>query len=391
MKALYIAFDVFPRPKGSTSHIASMVETLAETFGEVELLCLGTPEMPAWQREGRIEIRRFRERKRELLGRATAFARFVEERVRTLRGTLCLAVFRDPWGGVPLLRAGAQCPAIFEVNALPTWELGYSRPALADNAALRAKIGDLERRCLREAARILCVSPVTREALVGLGVGRDRMMVIPNAAHDVFFHPAAACPIAALESGEWFGYIGSLQPWQGVETAIDAFALLAEERPSSRMLILHSGNSRAARVAARRVAKRRLEERVLLHGPVAREGVAGVLRRLRFTAVPLADTPRNTVQGCCPLKMIESMAAATPVIASDLAVCREWLTEEKEGLLAPAGDARSWALVMRRLFADEGLRERLRRGARARAEACYARGVVEKELKAYFLETAAGG
>ncbi|MBI4893380.1 MAG: glycosyltransferase [Acidobacteria bacterium] len=391
MKALYIAFDVFPKPKGSTSHIASMVGTLGETFGEVELLCLGTPEMPAWQREGRIEIRRFNERRRELTGRATAFARFVQERVRALRGDLALAVFRDPWGGVPLLKTGPGCAAIFEVNALPTWELSYSRPALQRNAALRAKLGDMERLCLRKAARILCVSSVTREALCELGVERGTIRVIPNAAHDVFFDEGAECPIAALQAGEWFGYIGSLQPWQGVETVIDALALLAEDAPESRLLVLHGGNPRAARALERRAAKRGLSDRVLLHAPLGREGVAGVLRRLRFTTAPLADTARNTVQGCCPVKMIESMAAGTPVIASDLAACREWMQEEKEGLLAPAGDARGWALRMRRLLRDERLRERLGHGARERARACFARAVVERELSEQFLEIAGGG
>ncbi len=390
LKALYIAFDVFPKPKGSTSHIASMAATLGETFGAVEVLCLGMPEMPAWQREGRIEIRRFTERRRELTGRATAFARFVEERVRALKGSLALAVFRDPWGGVPLLKAEPGCPAIFEVNALPTWELSYSRPALRGNAALRAKLGDMERRCLREAERILCVSSVTRAALCGLGVERGKIRVIPNAAQDVFFEEGAACPIAALAEGEWFGYIGSLQAWQGVETVIDALALLAEDAPRSRLLVLHGGNARAARAVARRAARRGLSERVLVHGPVGREGVAGVLRRLRFTTAPLADTARNTLQGCCPVKMIESMATGTPVIASDLEACREWMEEEKEGLLAPAGDARGWALAMRRLLRDERLRERLGHGARARAEACFARPVVESELREQFLLSAGG-
>lgn len=209
-RALYVAFDVFPRAKGSTSHIASMVACLQRVFGGVTLLCLGTAEMPAFQREGAIEIYRFRERRRLLLRRATDFARFVAGHTRRLRGELALAVFRDPWGGYPLLRAAPGCPSIFEVNALPSWELEYSRPALRDNAALRAKLQDIERRCLREASRVLCVSSVTRRAL-----GVDAT-VIPNLAHDVFFR-AAARP-----AGQRCGYIGGLQPWQGIEQAIDS-------------------------------------------------------------------------------------------------------------------------------------------------------------------------
>ncbi len=391
MKALYVAFDTFPRAKGSSSHIASMVTTLEQSFGVVELICLGTPEMPAFQREGGIEIYRFRERHRDLPRRATAFASFVAGRVHRLRGSLALAVFRDPWGGYPLLRSRPDCPAMFEVNALPSWELGYSRPALAANAALQAKLGDMERRCLREAARVLCVSSVTRDALACEGVERGKIAVIPNAAHDVFFEPPAGpSPIPALSQGAWFGYIGSLQPWQGVEALIDAYALVARDCPESRLLILHGDGARSLRAVGRAIARRQLQDRVLLHPPLALEDVVRVLRQLRFTAVPLTDTPRNTVQGCCPVKMIESMAAATPVIASDLAACREWVCDGREGLLATPGASREWALAIRRLFRDEPFRQSLGRGARARAEASFARPVIQQQLKEEFLTTAGG-
>ncbi|MGC4053756.1 MAG: glycosyltransferase [Paludibaculum sp.] len=391
-KALYIAFDIFPRAKGSSSHIASMVTALERTFGSVVLLCLGTPGMPAYQKEGGIEIYRFRRLHHDLLTRATAFARFVTEQVAPLRGLLRLAVFRDPWGGYPLLRAQPGCPSIFEVNALPTWELGYSRPALASNAALRAKLGDMERRCLREAVRVLCVSSVTSEALSGLGVDRERIHVIPNEAREVFFHPPAGpSPIPALDTGKWFAYVGSLQSWQGVEGVIDAFALAARDCEDSRLLILHGGQERLTRPVARAVARRELSGRVLLHEPLEPEGVSAVLRRVRFTVVPLADTPRNTVQGCCPVKMIESMAAGAPVIASDLAVCREWVRAGREGMLATPGDSRAWALAIRRLMRDEPLRQSLSSGARLKAESSFAPPVIQRQLEHQFLSAAGGG
>jgi len=389
--SLYIAFDVFPRAKGSSSHIASMVRGLERTFGSARLLCLGTPEMPAYQREGDIEIFRFRERRRDLLTRATLFARFVARHTRALRGGLRLAVFRDPWGGYPLLRTEPGCPALFEVNALPSWELAYSRPGLAADAALQAKLRDMERYCLRRAARVLCVSSVTRRALAAEGVEARRVDVIPNVAHDEFFAGASLpCPIAALEEGDWCGYIGGLQPWQGVETLIDAFAMAAPDVPRARLLILHGDTPRMVRAVERRIARSRMGERILLHSPLAAEGVAAVLARLRFTAVPLADTPRNTVQGCCPIKLVESLAAGTPVVASDLAVCREWVAEGQEALLVAPGDVRGWALALRRMF-----REPLASGAgspaRRRAETTFAWRVVHEQLHNMFQYAAAGG
>jgi len=37
------------------------------------------------------------------------------------------------------------------------------------------------------------------------------------------------------------------------------------------------------------------------------------------------------------------------VIASDLAVCRDWIAHGRDGLLAACGDTRAWALAIRRL------------------------------------------
>lgn len=390
--ALYIAFDVFPRAKGSSSHIASMVRGLEDVFGSVRLLCLGSPDMSAVQREGSVEIFRFRERRRDLLARATAFARFVARHTRELSGTLRLAVFRDPWGGYPLLRTAPGCRTIFEVNALPSWELSYSRPGLASDPALLAKLRDMERLCLRQATRVLCVSSVTRQALIGEGVAPDRIQTIPNVAHDPFFGGGSRpCPIPEIEAGNWCGYIGGLQPWQGVDTLIDAFAIAAPDVPDARLLILHGDTPRAVRAIERRIGRARLGNRILLHPPLASHDVAAVLPKLQFTAVPLTDTPRNTVQGCCPVKLVESLASGTPVVASDLAVCREWVGDEVEGLLVPPDDRRFWALSLCRLFRDEAMRERMSAAARRRAERTFSWKVVHDQLQNMFQYTAAGG
>lgn len=386
--ALYIAFDVFPRAKGSSTHIASMVRALARNFASVRLLCLGVDGMPAFQREGAIEIFRYCARHRHLLQRATGFARFVTSHVRQLASHLRIAAFRDPWGGYPLLRAQPACPVLFEVNALPSWELAYSRPGILTEPALMAKLGDIERRCLHDSHRILCVSSVTRRALVNLGVAPHKIEVIPNAAGEAF--PAASshpCPIPELLNGRWFGYLGGLQPWQGVNLLLDAFALLANHWLDVRLLLLPGDSTRARHALHRQLARLQLEHRVMIHSPISHDQVPGVLSRLEFTAVPLADTERNTVQGCCPLKLVESMAAGVPVIAADLAVCREWVTHEREALLAAPGDVRAWALAIHRLLADAPLRHRLARAALLRAQAEFGWKSVHARLDRLFQHT----
>lgn len=380
--ALYVAFDVFPRAKGSSTHIASMVQALARNYGRVRLLCLGTEEMPAFQQEGPIEIYRYRGRHRHLLRRATAFAGFVTGHTQQLAGQLTFAAFRDPWGGYPLLRANPRCPTLFEVNALPSWEIAYSRPGWEDDPALMAKLEDMERRCLRDCSRILCVSSVTRRALVRRGCDAGKIEVIPNTVDDVFSTPPS-CAIPAIEEGDWAGYIGGLQPWQGVDSLLEAFALTSR----GRLLILPGDSLRAKGYLENRITQLRLRDRVMIHSAITHAEVAGVMARLRFTVVPLADTPRNTVQGCCPIKLVESMGAGTPPVASDLAVVREWVTHDREGLLVEPGDRRGWALAMETLFRDEELRRRLGAAARLRAGQCFSWNGIHRQLDGLFDRT----
>lgn len=368
-RALYVAFDVYPRPKGSSSHIASMVAALAREFAPVCVLCLGDGELALREEFAGGVIYRLPGTQRDVLARATAFAQFVEGHAVRLAGSLRLIVYRDPWGGVPAMRGAPGCPTIFEVNALPSWELAYSRPGFAESATLQAKLGDMERHCLRTADTVLCVSEVTRRALGW----EEKSVVVRNAASAVYFAPGE-CGV-----GEFCGYVGGLQAWQGVEFLVDAFAMTS----AGRLLIVHSGN-RGTRELERRIARHGLSGRVRLQGPLGAEELAGVLARLRFTVAPLTETARNTWQGCCPVKIVESMAAGTPVIASDLAVSRELITHGVDGWLVTAGDRRAWALAMERLFQNGALRDTLAANAKRTAGDNFSQAIAHEELSRVF-------
>jgi glycosyltransferase involved in cell wall biosynthesis len=72
-----------------------------------------------------------------------------------------------------------------------------------------------------------------------------------------------------------------------------------------------------------------------------------------------------TTDWMSPLKMFEYMAAARPIVASDLPALREVLNEEN-ALLVPPDDAGSLRAGFLRLLEDAGLRDRL--GAQARRD-----------------------
>ena len=389
-RAVYIAFDVFPRQKGSTSHTASMVRALAREHAPVWLLCLGFADMPRVQLEGALTIYRYTEHHPNLLVRAGGFARFVHERLLAAGERVEQVVFRDPWGGVPVLDSGVGQARLFEVNALPSWELPVTHPAVGRRAPLLAKLQDAERACLLGADRLLTVSSVTRDALVAGGIPPRRVHVSVNAADPVFFHDEPGpCPLSELEEGDWFAYVGGLHPWQGVDTLIDALAEAGDDLGEARLLVLHSGRRAWLKALRRRIRKRGVAARVLLQAALPPAALAACLRRVAFTVAPLTETRRNTWQGCCPVKIIESMAAGTPALASDLRVTRALIRAGHDGLLVRRRTPRAWAEALIRLMGDPGLRERLGRAARATAARRFALPVVHRELDQVFHQTAA--
>ncbi len=384
--SVYVAFEAFPRPKGASSHIASMVEVLAsmgESGDKVLLLCLGYGDMPSFQEEGDIIIRRLKEYHPNLLKRAELFLDFVRDSLLALDSKPERIVFRDPWGGIPAIETGSASKVVFEVNGLPSWELEYTWPGINQNLALVHKIMDMEIFCLRNCDAVLTVSSVTAERLPGKGADQSKIKTIPNSAPDVFFDVESNADRA---DKQWMGYVGSLHPWQGVEDGIDAFALISDQQPDLNMMIVGAGKKDRVKAIRKKSRKLGLEDRVVLWPPVPQCGLPDIAKQFSFTIAPLKETYRNTYQGCCPVKVIESMAMGIPVIASDLACLSGIISHQADGVLYPPGKKRSLAYHLLQLATDDDFRQRLSANARNKAKNKFSRTVIHHDLRAFFNE-----
>ncbi len=84
-----------------------------------------------------------------------------------------------------------------------------------------------------------------------------------------------------------------------------------------------------------------------------------------LSLAPLRDCSRNAVQGCAPLKILESMAAGVPVVASDLPAVRELITDGEHGRLVAPDRPGELARAIRVLLDHPEQRARMGRAARA--------------------------
>src|SRR3954469_6427668 len=72
-RALYASFDRFPSRKGSAVHIDRFARTLFEHSGGGLLYVLGGEDLPAYQREGAVEIVRYQREAEHVLERAAGY------------------------------------------------------------------------------------------------------------------------------------------------------------------------------------------------------------------------------------------------------------------------------------------------------------------------------
>lgn len=158
------------------------------------------------------------------------------------------------------------------------------------------------------------------------------------------------------------GYVGSLSPGKGMELITRLAARLPEHE-------FHVVGGSAPEVAAWRA---KAGDNLVLHGFAQPDAAA---RRIAEFDAMLAPYQGRVLVGnkevdvgrwMSPLKLFEYMAAAKPIIASDLGVLREFLRHEENALLAAPDDVEAWIAQIDRLAQDRSLGERL--GARARDE-----------------------
>jgi glycosyltransferase involved in cell wall biosynthesis len=142
-----------------------------------------------------------------------------------------------------------------------------------------------------------------------------------------------------------------LRPLYRHETIIDAFA----ELPGEPILVLSAAGTNATYLASLRERIRTLgvAERVRIVDAIPHDEMPAHLRLARVVvSVPESDS--------FPVSLLEAMACATPVIASDLPPARAVLEPIAPASLVPVGDAPSLAAALRRVLAlTEDERRRL--------------------------------
>lgn len=360
MKVLYLACDPAPMPKGSSVRIEATLRALQAMGHEVRALTPAGPA-PAWD---------FLPHDTVALPEGNHLARMLawrEAAARWLAGRRAdLVQFRGHWEGAPALAWAARqgAAAVFEAHGFPSVELPAHYPALEERPSLVDKLIAEEQALLTGADLLLSHSRTGRRYLLSRGARPERVAVVPNFVDTGLFSPS---PVPPPDSSPLrVVYVGTLAPWQGLGVLLEAFSRLRGRLPAELHVI---GPRKGAWHRELSVLARRLRVRPLLKvsGAMARPDLAAVLRTAHVCTAPLPSDERNSGQGCCPLKVLEYMAAGRPVLATSVAPLREILAHMDTAYLAKPGSPAALAEGLSWMASHPAEREAL--GLKARAQA----------------------
>jgi glycosyltransferase involved in cell wall biosynthesis len=157
-------------------------------------------------------------------------------------------------------------------------------------------------------------------------------------------------------TGPTLVFAGRLAPQKSLDVALRAL----RECDGVELVIAGDGPERAGLEALARELD--LDGRTRFVGPQPREAVFELLTAA--DAVLLSSSWENF-----PHAVVEGLAAGTPVIATDVGGVGEVVSDGVNGLLVPVRDPPALAVAIRRYFADDELRARLRAAARQSVDA----------------------
>ncbi|WP_221584204.1 glycosyltransferase family 4 protein [Microbacterium sp. G2-8] len=355
--------------KGASVHVQEVVGVLLASGHDVDLFCRRTGGAPSGALADGRESGRLRVHVAERISGSDAGDR----EVRLMSGDVEMAAriadvhaersFDAVYERYALfstagtrVAAAHALPSILEVNApLPLEQAAHRALVHADEADAVA------REAIAGATTVVCVSEGVARWARTQAPGRE-ILVEPNGVNADRFTPRAEGD-SVPGTPFTIGFVGTLKPWHGTDTLIDAFALLGVGPEVARLLIVGDGPERQS--LEERATRLGVADGVEFVGAVDPSTVPG---RLAACDVGTAPYPAEGDAYFSPLKVIEYMAAGVAVVASRVGQLPELVDDGRTGILVPGSDAAALAAAIRALAGDPARCREMGRAARSVVE-----------------------
>ena len=242
--------------------------------------------------------------------------------------------------GIPAVHAArrAGLPVVYELRDL--WENpSADRGKFKKGSVLYRAAQALEDYVLWRADAVVAICQTLANAIRPRAGRNARIFVVGNGVDVDRFKPREKQPELVrkynLDGKAVVVYLGTFQPYEGVQLLVEAMPEIAAQVPNAHLLVVGGGGEQPR---LREVARElRIEHLITFTGRVHHAEVADMFPLGDLFVYPrlLTDTTALTT----PLKPLEAMSMARPVLASDIAPLRELISEPGvTGLLFRPGD-----------------------------------------------------
>lgn len=244
-------------------------------------------------------------------------------------------------------------PGLLEVNA----------PLIEEQAKHRVLVNrdmaeQVTERVFAAATAVLAVSREVAAYVEKYESTRGKVHVMPNGVNPSRFPDDIKPSFPAPSESFTVGFVGTLKPWHGLSTLVEAFATFRSCYPKARLLVVGDGTERDNLLKG--LSERALLESTHLTGAVSPDEIPGLLASMDVAVCPY---PQQEFY-FSPLKVYEYMAAGLPVIVSRIGQLQELIEDEVTGIVIPPDDAGALVHALSRLLLDPDLRVRLGLAAR---------------------------
>jgi len=216
---------------------------------------------------------------------------------------------------------------------------------------------------LNKVDAFVCPSRFLMSKMKEGGVAESKLHHIPTFVDSARFVPQ-------FDPGPYVLYFGRIAQEKGIETLLDAFAVLKKNPRYSSLQLKLAGRSNQGELEKlqHKIASARIDD-VQFLGELDFEHTQKLIQGSAFVIVPSIwyDNMPNTI--------LETFASGKPVIASDLGSLPETVQEGVTGLLFRSGDTEHLAERIAQLINNPGLIRDFGKNARRQAETEYSPGV----------------
>lgn len=241
---------------------------------------------------------------------------------------------------LPALLAARQLGIPFHYEMRGLWELTrISRMPAYENSQGYKQGLELEGLVAKNADRIFVISDqLGKYAQERWGIPDDRMALLPNCVNPAHFSPADP---QGVEPNS-IAYAGSLIAYEGLDTLIEAVAVIAKQGIDVQVKIVGDGEAKAD--LEKLTNRLGLSDRIQFLGKVAPHAAREIQSRCALVCIP--RKPFKVCEIVPPIKLVEALAMGKPVIVPDLPVFRDEMGTDPAGWFFTSGDSADLARVI---------------------------------------------